>query len=100
MSKPGPNSFLESAPARDGAETALFDLEYRRRIFRWAADQIHGEFRPSTWQAFWLTAVEGQDARAAALVCGISVGAVYIARSRVMARLKAIIEEVEGESIS
>ena len=45
----------------DGAETALFDLEYRRRIFLWAADQVHGEFRKSTWQAFWLTAVEGQD---------------------------------------
>ena len=84
----------------DAAETASFDLEYRRRIFLWAADQVHGEFRPSTWRAFWLTAVEGQAAGAAAEASGISVGAVYIARSRVMARLKSIIEQVEGESDS
>jgi RNA polymerase sigma factor (sigma-70 family) len=89
---------LDRVPAPDGAETALFDVEYRRRIFLWAADQVRGEFRQSTWQAFWLTTVEGQDPRTAAQAIGISVGAVYIARSRVMARLKSIIEQVEGES--
>jgi len=90
--------FLEQVPASDGAETAFFDLEYRRSLFVWAADQVRGEFRQSTWQAFWLTAVEGQAASAAAVASGISVGAVYIARSRVMARLKTIIEQVEGIS--
>ena len=89
---------LERVPAPDSAETAFFDLEYRRRIFVWAADQIRDEFRESTWQAFWLTAVEGQTPRAAAEASGISVGAVYIAKSRVMARLKSIIEQVEGKS--
>jgi RNA polymerase sigma-70 factor (ECF subfamily) len=90
---------LERVPAPDAAETALFDTEYRRRVFLWAADQVRGEFRPSTWQAFWLTAVEGQDTKTAARASAISVGAVYIARSRVMARLKAAIDaiEVEGE---
>ncbi len=91
---------LDRVPAPDGAETALFDVEYRRRVFHWAADQVRDEFRASTWQAFWLTAVEGQDPRTAAQASGISVGAVYIARSRVMARLKSIIEQVEGESVS
>ena len=91
---------LERLPAPDGAETASFDLEYRRRIFLWAADQVRGEFRPSTWQAFWLTAVDSQDVRAAAQATGISVGAVYIARSRVMARLKSLIEQIEGEPVS
>ena len=89
---------LERIPAPDGAETALFEAEYRRRLFLWAAEQIHHEFRPSTWRAFWLTAVEGRESRAAAEASGISVGAVYIARSRVMARLRAVIEQVEGES--
>jgi RNA polymerase sigma factor (sigma-70 family) len=91
---------LEQVPAPDDAEAAFFDLEYRRGLFVWAADQVRGEFRQSTWQAFWLTAVEGQAASVAAKATGISIGAVYIARSRVMARLKAIIEQVEGTADS
>jgi RNA polymerase sigma-70 factor (ECF subfamily) len=91
---------LERVAAPDGAETALFDAEYRRWILLWAADQVRGDFRQSTWQAFWLTAVEGQAPTAAAQASGISVGAVYIARSRVMARLKVVIEQIEGESVS
>jgi RNA polymerase sigma factor (sigma-70 family) len=88
---------LERVPAPDSAETAFFDTEYRRRIFLWAADQVRAEFRPSTWHAFWLTAVEGHDPKAAAEANGISVGAVYIARSRVMARLRIVIKQVEGD---
>jgi RNA polymerase sigma-70 factor (ECF subfamily) len=87
---------LERVPAPDSAETILFDAEYRRGLFQWAAEQVRGEFRESTWNAFWLTAVEGQDPSAAAGSLGVSVGAVYIARSRVMARLRAVIEAVEG----
>src|SRR6516165_9981872 len=87
---------LERVPAPDGAETAFFDAEYRRELLFWATERVRGEFRKSTWQAFWLTAVEGVDPKAAAQAAGISVGAVYIARSRVMARLKAVIGQVEG----
>jgi RNA polymerase sigma-70 factor (ECF subfamily) len=88
---------LERVPAPDSAETVLFDAEYRRRLLHWAAEQVRGEFRDSTWRAFWLTAVEGESANQAAAALGVSVGAVYIARSRVMARLRAMIDEVEGE---
>jgi RNA polymerase sigma-70 factor (ECF subfamily) len=91
---------LERVPAKDAAETALFDAEYRRGLFQWAAERVRGEFRDSTWSAFWLTAVEGRDPPAVASVIGISVGAVYIAKSRVMARLRKTIEEMDEESIT
>jgi RNA polymerase sigma factor (sigma-70 family) len=91
---------LGRVPAPDGEDTALFEVEYRRRVFLWAAEQIRDEFRRSTWEAFRLTAVDGQTAQAAAQATGISVGAVYIARSRVMARLRAVIEQVEAESLA
>ena len=86
---------LESQPAPDDA-AAMVETEYERDLFHWAAEQIRGEFRSSTWQAFWLTGVEGQTPQAAAKSVGLSVGAVYIARSRVMARLKEKIEQVQG----
>ncbi len=89
---------LERVPAPDAEDTTFFDTEYRRRLFNWAVEQVRVEFRPLTWQAFWLTAVEGQSPKAAATAAGISVGAVYIAKSRVMARLRAVIDEVEGRS--
>ena len=70
------------------AETEDFGTEYRRAIFRWAADRVRPTVKPSTWHAFWMTAVEGVAVEDAAEETGLSVGAVYIARSRVMARLR------------
>jgi RNA polymerase sigma-70 factor (ECF subfamily) len=85
---------LDAQPAADPSVTALFEAEYRRRVFRWAAAEIRGEFTPTTWQAFWRTAVGSQPPRDVAAELGLSVGAVYIARSRVMARLRQRIKQL------
>jgi RNA polymerase sigma factor (sigma-70 family) len=90
---------LEAQPAADPSATALFEAEYRRRLFRWAAEEVRGEFAPTTWQAFWRTAVEGRPPADVAVELGLSVGAVYIARSRVLARLRRRIED-QGEEVS
>jgi RNA polymerase sigma-70 factor (ECF subfamily) len=89
------NRLLEQQPAPDPEDTALFDSEYRRQLFRWAADRVRGEFRPTTWQAFWRTGVQDESPKAVAADLGLSLGALYVARSRVMARLRQVIEEVE-----
>ncbi len=89
-------AFLESRPAPEGEESRLFEAEYRRRIFAWAADRVRGEFRPATWRAFWEAGVEGRPPGAVAEAMGMSVGAVYIAKSRVMARVRREIEGFEG----
>jgi RNA polymerase sigma-70 factor (ECF subfamily) len=78
-------------PGTTGEESRLFDAEYRRRLFGWAADEVRDQFQPRTWAAFWRTAVEGHEPRDVAKALGMSPGAVYIARSRVMARLKDVI---------
>jgi RNA polymerase sigma factor (sigma-70 family) len=85
---------LNQQPARDG-DSELFDHEFRREVFRWAAERVRGEFRDSTWQAFWRTCVDGEDISVVADSLKLSVGAMYVARSRVMTRLKQIIEEQE-----
>jgi RNA polymerase sigma-70 factor (ECF subfamily) len=87
-------------PATTGEESRMFDAEYRRRLFGWAADAVRDQFHPRTWTAFWRTAVEGHEPRDVATALGMSVGAVYIARSRVMSRLKDAIGGLDDPSDS
>ena len=85
---------LEAEPDRRETQAARWDQEYEERLFLWAAEEVRGGFQDSTWRAFWQTAVEGQTPGQAAEALGISVGAVYIARSRVLARLKEQIQQL------
>ena len=73
------------APAAPGPD---WDRDYERRVFAWAAEQVRHEFRASTWRAFCLTAVDGKSGPAAAAELGLSLGAVQVAKSRVLTRLK------------
>ena len=85
----------KAADSCDNSE--VLDLEWRREAFRWAADKIRDEFQPQTWQAFWLTAVDGLSAAEAAKQTGKSIGAVYVARSRVMARIQEAVRLLSGK---
>jgi RNA polymerase sigma-70 factor (ECF subfamily) len=89
-------ALADERAAPSAEESALFEQESRRRLFHWAAERIRGEFHDATWNAFWLTAVEGKETRQAAETLGMTIGAVYTARSRILARLRQIIEQVEG----
>jgi RNA polymerase sigma-70 factor (ECF subfamily) len=88
---------LEAQPAGEEDEAALWDKDYERRIFAWVAERVRGGFQDSTWLAFWQTAVDGRSAKAVAESLGMTVGAVYIAKSRVLARLKEQIQELQAE---
>jgi RNA polymerase sigma-70 factor (ECF subfamily) len=89
---------LEAQPAGDPEAEAEFTREFQRRAFHWAAEQVRPEFTESTWQAFWKTGVENQPVSAVAQELGLSVGAVYIARSRVLARLRGRVEQLTEET--
>ncbi|HZY90061.1 MAG TPA: sigma-70 family RNA polymerase sigma factor [Gemmataceae bacterium] len=91
---------LEEQPA-PAEEEALWDREYHARLLEWAAERVRPAFREATWQAFWRTAVDGRDAAAVAAELGLSVGAVYIARSRVLARIKEQLRPLQdGDALS
>jgi len=86
------NRLLDSQPGGSEGSDA-WELEYQRRVASLAMDHIKSEFQEKTWQAFWFTAVDGISAQEAAKQLHMSSGAVYVAKSRVLARLK---DEVEA----
>jgi RNA polymerase sigma-70 factor (ECF subfamily) len=71
------------------------ELEYRREMFRLAAIQASAGFSEVNWQAFWLTSVLGESIESVVDKLGLKAGAIYVARSRITARIKAIIKTWE-----
>lgn len=87
---------LEAQPAADDEYWRAIEDEYRRELFQAAARSIEPEFARSTWQAFWQTAVLAREVAVVAGELQLSSGAVYIAKSRVLARLRQRVQQIEG----
>jgi RNA polymerase sigma-70 factor (ECF subfamily) len=83
---------LQQAPA-DLSSSGLDDGY--GAVCRRALNLIQAEFEHTTWQAFWLVAVEGQSSSAVAEGLGITLNAVYLAKSRVARRLREVLGEAD-----
>ena len=88
------HELLMQQPDRDAVD---WDQAYERRLFHHAADQVRGDFQESTWQAFWRTAVEGQAGKEVAESLGMTISAVYLAKGRVMQRIREQVNILQGE---
>jgi len=89
------HQLLEQCPAPEPQE-AEWEAEWQRRLYDWACVRVRREVTDATCQAFCRTAVDGQPVKQVAADLGISAGAVYIARSRILARLKELVQSVQG----
>jgi RNA polymerase sigma-70 factor, ECF subfamily len=87
---------LANLPSRDDFSSAL-GLEYERSVFRWATAQVRSVVAQQTWDAFWLTSVDGMPVNEVAEKLGLRPGNVHLARSRVMARIKGLIKKYEDQ---
>lgn len=84
-----------TAPQLDFLEVEAhqsFAIEAQREQFRWAANQVQAVVSAQSWQAFWRTAVDGETCEAVAEQLNLSVGAVYVARCRILAKLKTLVD--------
>ena len=67
---------------------AFWEVDFRRDVLRRAIHIMQTEFQPTTWKACWGVLVDRRPAADVAAELGISVGAVYAARFRVLTRLR------------
>lgn len=96
--RPAEASLEALAPGLSGlalpAEQEAFDdAEYRRLVTRRAVELMQTDFEPETWRAFWEVTVNGRAAAEVAGELGLSVNAIYLAKGRVLRRLR---QELDG----
>jgi RNA polymerase sigma-70 factor (ECF subfamily) len=83
----------ELEPAVPDTNLAVEEAEYRDYLVGRAFRLMRADFQPTTWQACWEHLVEGRPAAEVAAHLGLTVDAVYAAKSRVLRRLR---QELDG----
>ena len=96
--QPGPVAAEEIAPHLENLAGpdeigAVDEVEYRQYLVGRALKLMQAEFQPTTWQACWEQVVSEKSGAEVAEQLGMSVGAVYVAKSRVLRRLR---QELSG----
>ncbi|MFK8111042.1 MAG: RNA polymerase sigma factor [Rubripirellula sp.] len=78
--------------AGETSSVSLWDIQQKQQVYRWAAEKVSSQVSETTWQAFERTAVDGEPVKQVADELGIREGMVYVARSRVMTRLRMVVQ--------
>lgn len=84
-------------PAEDSvwSDQSFCDLEFEPLAK--AVATIQSQVKPTTWQAFWLLTVEHRSASDVAAELGLTCNNVYVARSRVIRRLRNLLPSQKCE---
>lgn len=90
---PAPEVFLNQLEDPHSALSRQWDREHDEHVLRQALALIEPQFKPSTWKAFRRLALDEAEPETVAAELGVSVNAVFIAKSRVLRRLR---EEITG----
>jgi RNA polymerase sigma-70 factor (ECF subfamily) len=88
------HQMLNEQPATT-EEEETWNQQHQQQLFQWAMEKAKVDFREVTWEAFRRVAINGEKAPDVAASLGISVGAVYIAKSRVMAKIRELVVAAE-----
>ncbi len=80
-------------------ETDWWEHEYRQQCFRVASERVRPRVNDAAWRSFWQTAVEGRAPGDVAAELGLTLGALYTAKSRVLALIKKEIQNLIEEQL-
>ena len=89
----GATAALQQIADPDSELNRQWDEEHDRYVVHCLLDLVDEEFEPVTLQAFRRLALDGVSGAETAQELGLSVAAVYVAKSRVLARIR---QEAEG----
>ncbi len=78
--------------ASDTADQSVWDWNEKRQVFAWAAESVRSQVNDATWQAFYRTSVQSESVQQVAADLGMREGMIYVARSRVMSRLRQAVQ--------
>jgi len=79
--------------AQPDHQDALTEKEYRDFLIGRAMQVMKSDFQPATWQACWEHVAQERPVAEVAAELGLTVKAVYLAKARVLRRLR---QELEG----
>lgn len=68
-----------------------FDKQRREQLFRWAASEVRQKTGELNWMAFWQTSIEMRPISQVADELGMTEGAVYVARCRILKRIRELV---------
>lgn len=83
----GEDDLMSTLPSGDEWE-AIWNQEYHQQLVLRALQIMQTNFEPKTWQAAWALTVNRLSAAEVGQKLGLSESAIYIAKSRVMRRLR------------
>jgi RNA polymerase sigma-70 factor (ECF subfamily) len=81
-------------PGSDDEPSATDGEDSTSSVLHRALQLARSSFEERTWQAFWKVTVQGQRPADVAAELGMSTRAVYIAKSRVLGRLRAEFQDL------
>jgi RNA polymerase sigma-70 factor (ECF subfamily) len=87
---------LASVEARDDLAGRL-EREFDAEALELATERVRIRVEPHTWDAFRLTAIEGQTGAAAAARLGMKVASLFAAKSKVQKMLRDEVRQIQGE---
>jgi RNA polymerase sigma-70 factor (ECF subfamily) len=82
------DSVLQQLSDPDGRLSRVWDEQHDRHVLHTLLEQVRSEFSEATWSAFRRTAVDGIAPRQVAEELGLSINSVFVAKARVLARLR------------